>query len=202
MIYTCFKNDPNGKEFTDNLSQIVKHFNINYNTLYNRVINIGLDIDNAININLNNNNKNINKHYYNKIYIVFKDSEREFKGTLKEICNHFNIKYSLLYSRIYYHNINIEEAIDYKKKDKNKIYYKFTVFKGDKDKEFTGNKSEIAKHFNINYNYITKNSISIDNDKINNNDVKHILEIEKSMEYIINRYIKSELNKKRKNKKQ
>lgn len=128
------------KEFKGNLKEIANHFNINYNTLKARV-RYGYSLEDAIDWNKN-------------VITVFKNTEREFTGTRKEIANHFNIHYNTLNSRLYlnHNSITLEEAIDYSAKKSTKNNYSgkiiYTVFKGT-DREFSGNLSDIRKHFNI-----------------------------------------------------
>lgn len=79
-------------------------------------------------------------------YTVFKGTEKEFTGNKKEIANHFNISYYAFIQRVK-KGITLEEAIVL---DKLKPYKIFTVFEGT-NKEFTGTKADISKHFMINY---------------------------------------------------
>ena len=132
--FTIFKGTY--KEFTGTLYEIAKHFNINYNTLLNRINKINLSIEDAI------------EHDLLKIYNVFKGTNREFTGNLKEISKHFNIKYNILQYRIHKMNLSIEEAIDYSE-------YINIVFEGT-DREFVGTKKEIADHFDISYGTLIK----------------------------------------------
>ena len=149
--YTVFKGTI--KEFTGTLYEIAKHFNINYNTLLNRINKINLSIEDAI------------EHDLLKIYNVFKGTNREFIGNLKEISKHFNIKYNILQYRIHKMNLSIEEAIDYSE-------YINIVFEGT-DREFVGTKKEIADHFDISYGTLIK--------RINN---EH-LSIENAIDYTL-----------------
>ena len=100
-IYTVFKNTD--KEFTGNLKEICQYFNVNYNKLNKIIKKYNMTLEEAINCNR-----------CNKIYTVFKDTDREFTGNLREICQHFNINYHAFRLRINRYNITLEEAIDYK----------------------------------------------------------------------------------------
>ena len=81
-----------------------------------------------------------------EVYTVFKDTDDEFTGTLKEISEHFDINYSTLFTRLQKNHYNLEKVIKF-----GKYMYAFTVFKGT-DREFTGTYTQIAKHFGIRYN--------------------------------------------------
>lgn len=62
------------------------------------------------------------------------------------------------------HNLSIENAIlfeNVKYKNKNNKAIEYTVFEKTEN-EFTGNRKDISKHFNINYNYIIRNTKNID----------------------------------------
>ena len=85
---------------------------------------------------------NKNEHE-NKCFVVFKNTDREFKGTIKEIANHFNISLQTLKNRMKNMSLSLEEAINY---NSNKRYF---IFKGT-DKEFSGTrKGYIKYYFNI-----------------------------------------------------
>ena len=110
-----------------------------YCKIHNRV-NQGMTLNEAI---------KIGNFVKNEIFTVFKDSDREFTGTRREISKNFNITYELFKSRTN-QGMTFEEAIDLtnnNNSNKNKVY---TVFKGD-SKEFTGTRSEICNHFGIKY---------------------------------------------------
>ena len=119
--------------FTGNLTQIAKHFDINYNTLLNRVNNLGWSIEKAI-------DTPIEEQKEIKTYTV-----NEFTGTLKEIAEHFDVNYGTLINRINKQNLSIEEAINIPVKEQKEKEIKIYTVNG-----FTGNLTQIAKHFNIN----------------------------------------------------
>ena len=149
--YTAFKNTD--REFNGTLKQISKHFNVDYNTLIRKYKKLNIPIEEII-------DSNYKRNIRNKIYIVFKNTNREFKGTYKEIAKHFNISYGVLLNRVNKLNISIEDAIDFE----NKVNI-YTVFEGTY-REFTGNINQISKYFNINYklllNRINNLNISIE----------------------------------------
>lgn len=133
---TVFKGT--NREFTGNSNkEIAEHFGINYYTFMRR-INRGYSIEEAI--DWNNRKKG-------RLITVYKNTNKEFRGNLKEIANHYNISYNALLSRINRKNLTTEEAITYNTNLNKKL---ITVFKGT-DKEFTGTKTDISKHFGIKY---------------------------------------------------
>lgn len=79
-IYTVFENTD--LEFKGSLTEIAKHFNISPSTLKNRITNMNLSLEKAINYN----DLKIIK------YTVFKNTDKEFTGTIDEISINFNIK--------------------------------------------------------------------------------------------------------------
>ena len=139
-IYTIYKNS--NIEFSGSLKEISIKFNIKYNDLIYKMKYSNLSIEEIINHNYENHNI--------KIYTVFKNTDREFTGTLKQIAKIFNIKPSTLQNRIN-NNLTLEEAINYE--NNNNKYKNFILFEGT-NKEFSGNLKDIAEHFNINYNVL------------------------------------------------
>lgn len=131
ITYTVFKGTD--YEFTGTKKEIAKQFCINYSTLISRINRSNFSLEEAINY----------ESISSKILTVFKDTDKEFTGNLKEISQHFNINVNTLY-RKYRNGLSLEKAID------NKRILKITVFKGT-DREFTGTKIEISEHFNIKY---------------------------------------------------
>ena len=162
-IYTIFKST--NREFTGTLKEIAIHFNINYNTLKDRLKRYNFSIEDAINFSYEN----------YKTYTVFKGTDKEFSGNYKEIAKYFNINYNTFMNRI--KKVSLDDAVNYSGKRERKTY---TVFKGT-DKEFTGNLIEIAYYYNINYNSllskIKKRNITIEEailiplNKINQNNL-------------------------------
>ena len=136
--YTVFKNTD--KEFTGTIDEISINFNVKCDTLKNRMLKKNLSLEDAL------------KWKDPRIKTIFKNTNREFTGNLKEIADRFNINIGILNHRINKLNMTIEEAIDYK----SNINENYTVFEGT-DREFTGTKKEIAEHFNINYNTLISN---------------------------------------------
>lgn len=177
-VYTVFKDKidkDTGKslEFTGNMNQISKYFNISYNSLKYRIEKLNLSVDEAISYNSKNykNNKNINANKYTvfKGKIDEKTGENlEFIGTLPEIAKHYNINYTTLRYRINKLNLSIEEAINFNKyskiKDKdgnlinlnnnnNNNFIKYIIYnKESNEKEFEGTLRQIAIHYNVKYN--------------------------------------------------
>ena len=146
----------NDKEFTGTLSEIANYFNIEYNCLSYRINNMHMCIEDAL-------LKPVMKNKI-KIYTVYKNTEHEFIGNLKEIAEHFNINYEYFKQKVRKNkNDKLENII---KDSQNIRYYKiYTVFKDTKD-EFTGNRIQIAKHFNISestlINRIKRDNLSIE----------------------------------------
>ena len=73
-----------------------------------------------------------------KVYIV-----NGFTGSIKQIAEHFNIKYTTLKNRLY-KGMSIEEAINTPIEERKEIKTYIV-------NSFTGNLRQIAKHFNVNY---------------------------------------------------
>ena len=99
-VYTVFKNTE--REFTGNLNEIAKHFNLDCKLLNNRVNLTNFNIEEAIDFKP-----------VGKCFIVFKDTSKEFKGTLSEISNHFNIPFKDLNQYINDNKSSIGDAIDF-----------------------------------------------------------------------------------------
>ena len=107
------------REFNGTLKQISKHFNVDYNTLIRKYKKLNIPIEEII-------DSNYKRNIRNKIYIVFKNTDKEFYAkNLKKISNHFYIKISNLYCKIN-EGLSIEEAIllPLKKVNQNNLFYK------------------------------------------------------------------------------
>lgn len=83
--------------FTGNLTQIAKYFDINAETLRNRINKQGMSIEEAVNTPVE------------ETYMV-----NGFTGNLTQIAEHFNINYRTLYGRLR-KGFTIEEAISFQK---------------------------------------------------------------------------------------
>ena len=138
MKYTVFKGTD--REFTGNLTQISKCFNINIQTLSNRINQSHMSLEKAIDY----------KDYRFEKHTVFKGTDKEFTGTFKEICNHFNVNYYTAKTSKNKYNLTIEDAINYKIRKG----IKHTVFKGTQN-EITGTVRQICNKLNLNYSYMT-----------------------------------------------
>lgn len=128
-VNTVFKGTD--REFTGSLREIMKHFNIPTGTFYKRLSKVD-SIEEVIDWNRGSHSK----------ITVFVGTNREFTGYKQEIAEHFGTTISNLNKRIRKYNLTLEQAIDYKPSKE------FIVFK-DTDREFAGNISSIAKHFNV-----------------------------------------------------
>ena len=164
------------KNFTiiGNYKFIANYFNIKPQILLYRLYS-GKNIEEAINTS---NNMRFKK---GQIFVVEdKENNINIEGNVKEIANHFNIKYKTLLYRMSNYNLNIQEAVDFKNKNKNNKYIivKYHIFKNTNN-EFIGNKKDIANYFNINYNNllysIKKYKIKNKKDNIDETDLEKII---------------------------
>lgn len=79
-------------------------------------------------------------------HIVFAGTEAEFIGNKKQIAAHFYISWETFRKKVN-DGLDLDDAVIYCIIHQRKCY---TVFPGTK-REFTGNKREIAEHFEIDY---------------------------------------------------
>ena len=166
-IYTVFKDTD--REFTGNYKEISEHFKISCGTFRGR-LNYGYTPEEAIDWNGGKSDR--------RPMTVFKDTDREFTGNRRQIAEHFGISYETFRGRLK-RGYAPEEAIDWngRKHDQKPM----TVFKGT-NREFTGNQSEIAKHFEIGYitfnyrlrqGYTPEEAIDIPLEKVRQNKLKY-----------------------------
>ena len=160
-FFTVFRGTD--REFTGTIKKIAEHFNINYITLKYRINKKNLAIEDAINYKNNINNS----------FTIFRGTNKEFTGSMKEIAKHFNINYDTLKYRVKNQNLTMEEAVNYNVNDRYEI---FTVFKNT-SKEFAGNLRQIANNFNANYENIRCRIVN------NNFSIEEAIEIPLSKVY-------------------
>lgn len=129
------------REFTGNLKEIAEHFGINYSTLVSRMSN-GVLLEEALSKPVEEKRKRLKESY-----TVYAGTDKEFTGNKKQIARHFGIGYRRLYDRVK-NGMTFEEALNMPKVERNNVH---TVFSRT-NREFTGTLSQIAQHFDANYN--------------------------------------------------
>ena len=99
--------------------------------------------------------------FNDKIFTIYKNTDKEFKGTLEEISNKFDISEYGLLVRMFGYNNTIEESLSIllnkkylDKKEKEKLLRLKYTFLKDSELQFYGTLLEASKYYNCKYGYI------------------------------------------------